>query len=87
MFFHETAGGQIVADIVDPHGHHLSDALPKLRGLADFAEQHSSDVRRIESIAETDGALRVLDLTKPAVRDAVRGAQDAKALYEAAPRY
>ena len=87
VFFHETAGGQIVADIVDPHGHHLSDALPKLRGLADFAEQHSSGVRRIESIAETDGEFRVLDLTQAHVRAEVRAAQDAKALYRAAPRY
>ncbi len=41
VFFHEV-GGQIVASIVDPHGHHLDDAAMKLRALASFAR----DVRR-----------------------------------------
>lgn len=74
--------GSVAVDLVDPHGHHLSDALPKLRGLADFAERFANDFRRIESVAETGGVLRVLDLTKPRVREAIRDAQSAKALYE-----
>lgn len=82
IFFSTSHDGQIVADLVDPHGHHLSDALPKLRGLADFAERFAVDFRRIESVAETAGKLRVLDITKPAVRRAIRDAQSAKALYE-----
>jgi hypothetical protein len=82
LFFARGAGGKIVTDIVDPHGHHLADALPKLRGLADFTEQYGREFRRIESIAETDGKLRVLDLTKDRVREAIRNARDAKALYE-----
>ncbi len=71
-----------MADLVDPHGHHLADALPKLRGLADFAERFGTEFRRIESVAETGGELRVLDLTKHHVRQAVRDATDAKALFE-----
>lgn len=82
LFFARGTGGKIVTDIVDPHGHHLADALPKLRGLADFTEQYGREFRRIESIAETDGRLRVLDLTKDRVREAIRNARDAKALYE-----
>lgn len=82
LFFARGAGGKIVTDIVDPHGHHLSDALPKLRGLADYVEEFGRHFRRIESIAETDGKLRVLDLTRDRVREAVRTANDAKALYE-----
>ncbi|MFF0818367.1 DEAD/DEAH box helicase [Rhodococcus sp. NPDC003318] len=82
IFFGTTHDGTVVADLVDPHGHHLADALPKLRGLADFAEQYGDDFRRIESVAETGGVLRVLDLTKSAVRAAVRDAQDAKQLYK-----
>lgn len=81
VFFHRMADGTVVADLVDPHGHHLADALPKLRGLADFAEQHGGGFRRIESVALTDGEYKVLDLTSSAVREAVRGAADAKALY------
>lgn len=82
IFFAADHSGKIVADLVDPHGHHLSDALPKLRGLADFAEHYADDFRRIESVAETAGTMRVIDLTKPATRQAVRDATDAKALYQ-----
>lgn len=82
IFFSTTHVGQVAVDLVDPHGHHLTDALPKLRGLADFAERFATDFRRIESVAETGGRLRVLDITKPYIRDAIRQTQSAKALYE-----
>lgn len=82
LFFGSQHDGKPVVDLVDPHGHHLSDALPKLRGLADFAEKFGAEFRRIESVAETGGELKVLDLTKHHVRQAVRDATDAKALYE-----
>lgn len=82
VFFGTTHDGKVVADLVDPHGHHMSDALPKLRGLADFAERFAGDFRRIESVAETGGKLHVLDITKASVRQAIRDAQSAKALYE-----
>lgn len=82
IFFGTKHDGGVAVDLVDPHGHHLSDALPKLRGLADFAERFANDFRRIESVAETGGVLRVLDISKPRVREAIRDAQSAKALYE-----
>lgn len=71
VFFSEAADGTVVADIVDPHGHHLADALPKLRGLARYAEINGSLFRRIEAVSEIDGKYRMLDLTKPDVRDAL----------------
>jgi len=82
IFFGTDHTGQVVADLVDPHGHHLSDALPKLRGLAAFAEKYQGEFRRIESVAETGGTMRVLDLTKHHVRQAVRDAKTARVLYE-----
>jgi superfamily II DNA or RNA helicase len=72
----------IVADIVDPHGDFLADALPKLKGLAAYAEAHSGHYRRIEAISEIGDTLRMLDLQKPEVRKAVIEAADAKSLYE-----
>jgi type III restriction enzyme len=39
IFFSKMADDSIVADIVDPHGTHLSDALPKLKGLAAYAKR------------------------------------------------
>lgn len=80
IFFAEQ-DGQIVADIVDPHGLHLADALPKLQGLAVYAENHASAYRRIESVAEVKGKLRVLDLTKAQVRQAITAATEAAGLF------
>ena len=80
IFFSQSANG-IVADIVDPHGTHLSDALPKLRGLASYAELHGAHFRRIEAVAEHEGTLRLLDLTKAVVREAIASVIDAKELY------
>jgi type III restriction enzyme len=73
--------GEIVADIIDPHSFHLADALPKLQGLAGYAQTHSQVYRRIEAVAETGGKLRVLDLTRANVRQAVMEAKSAEALY------
>lgn len=79
--FFEEIGGQVRPSIIDPHGIHLGDALPKLRGLANYAEQYGAAFHRIEAVAATDGDLRVLDLTQQRVRDAVRAAEDATELY------
>ncbi|MBP2451894.1 hypothetical protein JOF57_001779 [Mycolicibacterium lutetiense] len=56
--------------------------MPKLRGLADFAETFGSEYGRIEAVAKVGDKLRVLDLTKESVRKDVRDGADAKALYE-----
>lgn len=81
VFFHGDEHAMRVS-IVDPHGFHLGDALPKLRGLADYAEEYGGELHRIESVAEVKGgAARVLDLKVAAVREAIRDADDAEALY------
>jgi type III restriction enzyme len=41
IFLSTLDDGKIVADIVDPHGLHLADALSKLRGLALYAQTHT----------------------------------------------
>jgi hypothetical protein len=81
IFFSEDADGNIVASIVDPHGFHLADALPKLKGLAKYAEANLSTYRRIEAVAKIDDNYRALDLTKAKVRTAIQAATSAKALY------
>ena len=84
VFFGESKDGAVAVDIVDPHGDFLADALPKLKGLAEYAEAHAAHFRRIESIAQVgqNGPLKVLDLKDPAVRAAIVQAEDAKSLYE-----
>lgn len=81
VFFSRLDDETIVADLVDPHGTHLADALPKLKGLAKYAEANAGSYRRIEAVAEVDGKYRVLDLTSESVRLAITGASSAKTLY------
>lgn len=81
IFFAEQ-DGKVVVDLVDPHSLHLADALPKLKGLAIYAEFYGSAYRRIESVAEACGKLRMLDLKRPDVRGAIKEATSAKGLYE-----
>jgi hypothetical protein len=81
IFFSTTTGGKVVADIVDPHGPQFSDALPKLKGLAKYAEAHPGMYRRIEAVAAVGGKLRLLDLTSAKVQSAVKSADDAAKLY------
>lgn len=83
IFFAEQ-DGKVVADIIDPHGSFLADALPKLKGLAHYAETHSMVYRRIEAVDKVGGKLRVLDLTRVDVRQAVIEATSAEALYRGA---
>lgn len=83
VFFAEQ-DGVVVADIVDPHGTHLADALPKLRGLAAYAAKHKHMYRRIEAIAEIDGKLRLLDVTREDVQAAMAEATNASDLYASA---
>lgn len=81
IFFGRTGGGEVVADIVDPHGTHLGDALPKLKGLAAYASQHGPYYRRIEAVAAAKGKLRRLNMLDAAVREVVLAADDAEALF------
>lgn len=82
IFFAKLPDGSVIADIVDPHGIQFADALPKLKGLAKYAEKHRAHYRRIEAIAECDGKFRALDLTEIAARSAVFAATTAKEAYE-----
>ncbi len=80
--FSKLKDGSIVADIIDPHGTFLSDSLPKLEGLARYAEKHKAQFRRIDAIAgDGSGGLRVLDMTEASVRKSVLEATNAASLF------
>lgn len=80
IFFHRGEKGP-TASIVDPHGYHLTDAISKLRGLANYADQHGDSYLRIESVVKTPaGDLMALDLKSPTVRAAVQAHGDASVL-------
>lgn len=84
LFFSDAGKGEVAVDIVDPHGLHLADALPKLQGLAAYAVRHKAVFRRICSVAEVGGKLRMLDLTNDKVREAILAADNAERLYASA---
>jgi hypothetical protein len=82
FIFFSGSGDDVKVSIVDPHGFHLADALPKLRGLADYATDLGSEFHRIEAVTEMkDKKLRVLDIKSLKVRQAIKEAKDAEALY------
>jgi hypothetical protein len=78
VFFHEV-GGEIVASIVDPHGHHLDDAAMKMRALATFAAKYGDAFHRIESLTEIDGHMMVIDLQDSETRGMLLHHKDKKA--------
>lgn len=84
--FFDTAPGSdaIRVSLVDPHSHHLGDALPKLRGLARFAAEYGDEFHRIEALTQIDQRPRVLNMKDPAVCEAVEQATNAEALYRSA---
>jgi type III restriction enzyme len=82
VFFATDDSGKIVVDIVDPHGLQLADALPKLKGLALYAEAHAGVYRRFESVAQVSGRLRSLDLLRADVRAAIAVANEPAALFQ-----
>jgi hypothetical protein len=87
VFFGRSPDGGILADIVDPHGHHLADALPKLKGLARYAETSGAIYRRIEAIAEINGNYKLLDMKEERVRKAIFAASSAKGLFESSEAF
>ncbi|MDN5805414.1 MAG: hypothetical protein L0H26_12650, partial [Microlunatus sp.] len=71
VFVHRTNEAYLPS-IVDPHGAHLGDSSPKLKALAQYADQHGDQFERIIAVgAEKDDALYGLDLKDAAVRRAV----------------
>ncbi len=84
VFFVQQGDGTVAADIVDPHGIQFGDAIPKLKGLAQYAERFGDQYRRIEAVAKIGDKFRVLDLKEAATRAAVSTAASIRALYESA---
>lgn len=71
VFVHKT-DGDLLPSIVDPHGAHLGDSAPKLKALAEYADEHGDRFDRIITVGvEKDGDLYGLDLKRSKIRRAV----------------
>lgn len=68
--------------IIDPHGEQYSDALPKMRGLCDYAEEFGGLYSRIWCV--NGDATRYVDLKDESARAFIRGAGalDAAVVYD-----
>lgn len=82
IFFRDVRG-EVQPSIIDPHGHHLGDALAKLRALADYAERYGDQFTRIESVSGEDVAsLKCVNLKDAGVRKVIADAATAAEVYE-----
>jgi type III restriction enzyme len=82
IFFAQRQDGNIVSDIVDPHGIQFGDALPRLKGLARYAQENPGIYRRIEVVAQIDSKFRAIDLTEASARAVVLAAATIREVYE-----
>ncbi len=82
VFISRQGNGSIVADIVDPHGHHLADSLPKLKGLVEYSKKFGTHYRRIDAVSFWDDKLIVLDLKEEKIQTQVENAISAVELYK-----
>ena len=70
--FRRDNAGNVVADILDPHGIHLADAWARAVGLAEFAEKHHDAFGRVELIIEEGGTRKRLRLHQIELRGKVK---------------
>ncbi|MFI8696681.1 DEAD/DEAH box helicase [Dietzia maris] len=73
VFVHRV-DGELLPSIIDPHGAHLGDSAPKLKALAQYADEHGDRFDRIVAVGvDNDGDLIGLNLKSAAIRAAVYG--------------
>ncbi|MEV7051974.1 DEAD/DEAH box helicase [Streptomyces anulatus] len=86
LFFHEVEG-EVVVDVVDPHGHQGSDTGPKWAALSRWAQAHHDKVRRVVAVIKVADELKALDLTADGIAERLDGCAtkaDIEAAFEAA---
>src|SRR3546814_17640179 len=69
LFFSRAATGEIVVDIVDPHGPQFSDTLHNLRCFASYADTPGSHFRHLDSTASIGSTLRIAALQESTYRN------------------
>lgn len=82
IVFSRDSNGSVRPSIVDPHGIYLDDALPKLVGLANYADQHGKTFLRIQSVTKAGNRVMCIDMTDSHTRDVVRAAKSISEIFE-----
>ena len=72
FIFFEKVGDREMPAIVDPHGLHLADTMPKLKGIARYVEDFGESFSRYWFVSDYKGQATYLDM-KDAETDLMRG--------------
>lgn len=76
IFFENVEGHEMPA-VVDPHGIHLADTLPKLKGIAKYVEDYGAIYSRYWFVSDYKGQATYLDMKDAETRDAIMTVSDA----------
>lgn len=68
--------------VVDPHGIHLTDTLPKLKGIAAYTEEYGDIYNRYWFVSDYKGQAMYLDMKNPETREVIKKATDALECFE-----
>ncbi len=82
FIFFEKVNNEEMPSVVDPHGLHLADTLPKLRGVAKYVEDFGDTFYRYWFVSDYKNQAMYLDMKDPEVRSVIFSAADAYECFE-----
>ena len=77
FIFFEKVGEREMPAIVDPHGLHLADTMPKLKGIARYVEDFGESFSRYWFVSDYKGQAMYLDMKDAETRSVIGTASDA----------
>lgn len=77
FIFFENVNGCEMPAVVDPHGLHLSDTMPKLKGIARYVEDFGETFSRYWFVSDYKGQATYLDMKDEKTRAIIGTASDA----------
>ena len=81
FIFFEKVGGLEMPAVVDPHGLHLADTMPKLRGIARYVEDFGAFFSRFWFVSDYNGQACYLDMKDAGTRAVIASAGDAHSCF------
>ena len=82
FIFFEKVGNCEMPAIVDPHGIHLADTLPKLKGISRYVEDFGYIYSRYWFVSDYKGQATYLDMKDPNTREVITNAVDAYECFD-----
>ena len=77
FIFFEKVGDREMPAVVDPHGLHLADTMPKLKGIARYVEDFGESFSRYWFVSDYKGQATYLDMKDAETRAVISTASDA----------